>query len=188
MVWNLGRTAKVRSVLLAMSTVSETGRPPLGRITRVADVWVERTRSCLMRKPLTCGPFWLRWHIRTTKRPGIIQPDPANSPDADVGGHSNDFHTSDGLPKNDEVGEPLEQHPAHAKNVFRELSGVTCNSVHCPVELIQEHFRSSHAAPPVPLDGGFSFFQSCWVDSNRCAAHRSSRNRRRRRASSHGMS
>jgi hypothetical protein len=80
-------------------------------------------------------------------------------------GESNDFHTSGRFPKNDEVGKPLEHHPARAKRVFRELPRVICNSVNGVVKLIQEHPGSPHAAPAIPFSGGFGLFQGGRVDS-----------------------
>jgi hypothetical protein len=86
-------------------------------------------------------------------------------------GHGNDFYSSGGLPKNDEIGKPLEHHSARAKCVFRELAGVITNSFDRAVKLIEEHFRSPHAALPIPFSGGFGFLQSGRVNSNECAAH-----------------
>ena len=50
-----------------------------------------------------------------------------------------------------------------------------------------EHFRSPHTPPPIPFSSGFGLLQSGGVNSNGCAGHCSSRDRRRRRASSQGM-
>ncbi len=41
-------------------------------------------------------------------------------------GHGNDFHTSGGFPKNDQVRKPPEQHSACTKFVFRKLLRVIC--------------------------------------------------------------
>ena len=86
-------------------------------------------------------------------------------------GHGNNFHSSRSFPKKDEVGKPLEYHPARAKCVFTKLAGVISNSFDRAVKLIQEHFRSPHTAPPIPFSGGFGFLQSGRVNSNKCAAH-----------------
>jgi hypothetical protein len=103
-------------------------------------------------------------------------------------GHSNDLDTSGGFPKDDEVGKSLKHHPARAECVFGRLPGVTPNSLDRAVKLIHKHFRSPHATQAVPFRGYFGFLQCGRVNSNGCGAHRSSRNRRRRRASSQGMS
>ncbi len=102
--------------------------------------------------------------------------------------HSNDFRTAGGFSKNDQVGKPPKQHSARAERVFRKLPGVISNSFDGAVKLIHEHFRSPHTAPPVPFDGCFGFVQSLRVKANGCVPHCSNRDRRRRRASSQGMS
>jgi hypothetical protein len=64
---------------------------------------------------------------------------------------------------------------------------VISDSLDSAVKLIQEHFRGPHTPPPIPFSSGFSLLQGRGVNSNGCAGHCSSRDRRRRRASSHGM-
>ena len=81
-------------------------------------------------------------------------------------GDRSDLHTSGGFPRDNEVGKPLEHHPACAKCIFGEVPGVICESFDRAVKPIQEHFRSPHSAPPVPFGGGFGFFQSGGVNSN----------------------
>jgi hypothetical protein len=81
--------------------------------------------------------------------------------------HSNDFHSIGEFPKHDEVGKPLEHHPARTEREFRELAGMMSNSFDSAVKIIQEHCRSPHAAPRIPISCGFGFFQSGRVNSNR---------------------
>jgi hypothetical protein len=100
-----------------------------------------------------------------------INPIPPIAGAATPMGHGNNFHSSRSFPKKDEVGKPLEYHPARAKCVFTKLAGVISNSFDRAVKLIQEHFRSPHTAPPIPFSGGFGFLQSGRVNSNECAAH-----------------
>jgi hypothetical protein len=150
--------------------------------------------GCITRDPRMCRPTRARSPLGGSSAgllpinvPPSFDPIPPITRAATSVGHGNHFHANSGFPKNEEVGKPLKHHSARAKCVLGKLRGVISNSFDSAVKLLQEHFRGPHTPPPIPFSSGFGLLQSGRMNSNGCAGHCSSRDLRRRRASSQGM-
>jgi hypothetical protein len=74
-------------------------------------------------------------------------------------GYGYDLHSRGLLAEHDEVREPVKHHPASIPQICGKLTRIILDREHCTIKLIQEHLRGPGAALPIPVSGGFSFFQ-----------------------------
>ena len=94
-----------------------------------------------------------------------------------------DLHAGSRAPKDDHERKPPQDHAARAKVMWGILLGILADPIGCTINLIQKHPGSPPASLRVPIDSHLGLFERSRVDSQGLGAQRSSRSRRRLRAS-----